>query len=231
MTGAAELLVGRGIYSVPEAARLSRVPAARIRRWIRGYSFRSRSGVRASPPAFHGDLVPIRGALALSFLDLVEVRFVDAFLRAGVRWPTLRLAHAQASRLIGTDHPFCTNKFCTDGRRIFADMPKLRDEPGLVEVLRKQHYFEAIVRPLLVGLEFTPEDMLLRWWPLGAKRAVVLDPRRGFGAPIVDREGVPTNVLVHALNAGNTREEVRSWFQVSAASLRDAEEFEQTRAA
>lgn len=231
MTGTSELLLGKGIYSVPEAARLSRVPAARIHRWIKGYSFRSRSGLRSSPPAFQGDLVPIRGSLALSFLDLVEVRFVDAFLRAGVSWPTLRLAHAEAGRLIGNDHPFCTNKFCTDGRRIFADMPKLLDEPGLVEVLRKQHYFEAIVRPLLVGLEFTPEDMLMRWWPLGAKRQVVLDPARGFGAPIVNREGVPTIVLVQSLEAGNTKEEVRSWYQVSAASLSDAEEFERTRAA
>src|SRR6185295_13409463 len=104
---------------------------------------------------------------------LIEVRFVDAFLHAGVGWPTLRRARAQASKLIGSDHPFCTNKFCTDGKRIFADMALIRDEPGIVEVIKQQHYFESIVRPLLVGLEFAPDDMLMRWWPLGAKRQVV----------------------------------------------------------
>ena len=231
MTRGREVLIGRGIYSVSEAARLSGVQPARIRRWVRGYSFSSGSGTRSSPPAFDGDLKPIHGAIALSFLDLIEIRFVDAFLRAGVGWPTLRRARREASRLIGSEHPFCTNTFCTDGKRIFADMAKIRDEPGIVEVIVRQHYFEAIVRPILVGLEFTPDDMLMRWWPLGARRQVVLDPTRGFGTPIVNREGVPTDVLFQALRAGNSRETVCSWYRVGASSLSDAEEFERTRAA
>ena len=29
--------IGKGLYSVPEAARLTNVPSARIRRWLSGY--------------------------------------------------------------------------------------------------------------------------------------------------------------------------------------------------
>ncbi len=107
-----------GIYSVPEAARLSGVPAARIRRWLRGYAHGPRKSRRRSAPVWTGQIEPRDGALALGFRDLLEVRFVDAFLRAGVSWQTMRLAHTEATRELSTDHPFCSNRFVTDGRRI-----------------------------------------------------------------------------------------------------------------
>jgi hypothetical protein len=34
-------LIGRGVYSLPEAARLTKIPPQRIRRWMKGYAFRS----------------------------------------------------------------------------------------------------------------------------------------------------------------------------------------------
>ena len=39
-----------GIYPVRDAARLTGVPAGRIRRWLRGYRYRSRKKAYASPP-------------------------------------------------------------------------------------------------------------------------------------------------------------------------------------
>jgi len=81
-----------GIYTVPEAARLTKVASPRIRRWLSGYTFLSGSREHVSPPVWRGQLQPVNGALALGFLDLMEIRAVDAFLRAGVSWKTLREA-------------------------------------------------------------------------------------------------------------------------------------------
>ncbi len=53
--------------------------------------------------------------LALGFLDLIEIRFVDAFRRVGVSWATLRRANERAQEMFGGSHPFCTNRFVTDG--------------------------------------------------------------------------------------------------------------------
>ncbi len=64
----------------------------RIRRWLRGYRYRSRKKAYASPPLWHGQWEPIDHSLAPGFLDLIEIRFVDAFLKAGVSWMTLRQA-------------------------------------------------------------------------------------------------------------------------------------------
>src|SRR4051812_8983584 len=96
--------LGTGVYSVPEASRLCKVSAGRIRRWLRGYEFESQSGRKRSPPVWMGSLEPIDGVLALSFLDLMEVRIVDAFLRTGVTWKVMRKAHAEASQLVQSPH-------------------------------------------------------------------------------------------------------------------------------
>jgi uncharacterized protein (DUF433 family) len=72
---------------------------------------------------------------------------------------------------------------------------------------------------------------LLRWWPLGEKRLVVLDPTRNFGRPIAALHGVPTEVLANAAQACQSITDVARWYEVPEAEIRDAIEFEQRLAA
>src|SRR5213592_3892996 len=88
-----------GIYTVRDAACLTRISTGRIRRWLRGYRYRSRKKAYASPPLWHGQWEPIDHSLALGFLDLIEIRFVDAFLKAGVSWAMLRKAREKVHAL------------------------------------------------------------------------------------------------------------------------------------
>src|SRR5439155_7110457 len=44
------IYLNTGIFSVPEAARLTRVSTGRIRRWLKGYRYTSREKSYASPP-------------------------------------------------------------------------------------------------------------------------------------------------------------------------------------
>ncbi|HEX4666627.1 MAG TPA: hypothetical protein VH207_08500, partial [Chthoniobacterales bacterium] len=92
---AAERLLNIGLYTVPEAARLTRVSAGKIRRWLKGYDFKSGDRVHHSNAVWQGELQPVENKLALSFRDLLELRFVDAFIRTGVSWRTMRRAHAR----------------------------------------------------------------------------------------------------------------------------------------
>src|SRR5262245_60731080 len=108
-------LIGVGIYTVSEAVWLTNVSPARIRRWMLGYDFQVGDKKRSSAPVWTPDLPKIDDSLALSFRDLIEVRFVDYFLRHGVSWNMLREAAAYASQEVGSSHPFSTSKFKTDG--------------------------------------------------------------------------------------------------------------------
>src|SRR3989442_5876899 len=65
-----DALLRLGIYTIPEAARLTRVPFASIRRWTHGYAFRKGGERRWSPPLVVPQLDPVDEIPAVSFLDL-----------------------------------------------------------------------------------------------------------------------------------------------------------------
>ena len=62
-------LLNAGIYTVPEAARLTRVSSARIRRWLKGYDFRTKKDQHHSNPVWTGQFKPIEDKLAVVFKD------------------------------------------------------------------------------------------------------------------------------------------------------------------
>ena len=223
-------LIGVGLYTVAEAARLTRVPPARIRRWIRGYRYKYAADreARYSPPVFPSEIVPIEGARSLSFLDLQEIRFVDAFRRRGVSWKTLRLAHERGQALVHNSHPFATGMFWTDGRAILLELAK--GDVALLDIIRGQLAFKRIIEPYLSQLDFE-HDQAIRWWPMGKHRRVVIDPKRNFGQPIVSKEGVPTAVLAKAYRVERSVVKVTRWFKVEEKSVRDAVAFERRLAA
>src|SRR2546426_6585134 len=128
-----------GIYTIRDAAQLTGVSTGRIRRWLRGYRFRSRKKAYTSPPLWRGQWEPIDHSFALGFLDLIEIRFVDAFLKAGVTWTTLRQARQRAEDLFKVSHPFCTHHFVTDGRELFVELHQETGERSLMEIVKRQH--------------------------------------------------------------------------------------------
>lgn len=224
--------IGVGIYTVPESAKLSGVSAGRIRRWLRGYTYEYRGTARASDPVWQRQLPTLDNKLALGFQDLLEVRMVNAFRERGVSWPTLRAAAGSAQKLFGVTHPFSSRRFLTDGRSVFAEITDSLGETSLLDLVRTQYAFAEVLTPLLHGVEFDQYDNALRWWPLGLKRRVVIDPARSFGQPIVSREGVPTGLITQAYEAqGRSFATVARYYDIETRSVRDAVEFEQKLAA
>lgn len=219
--------IGRGIYSLPDAERLSGVPRRRIRRWMAGYSYRHEGELRHSSPAIASDLVQPEGTSVVGFVDLLEMRLLDAFRRYGLSWRTIRIAAEHAKELLGRHHPFSSRIFKTDGRTILAELVGATGDKHLLDLVRNQWEFEQIVAPYLYeGIEYNDLQEPERWWPLGQDRSVVIDPSRSFGAPIVAQEGVPTEVLAHAFDSEESIDVVARWYEVSKRAVKDALEFE-----
>lgn len=71
-----------------------------------------------------------------------------------------------------------------------------------MDIVRRQHVFEKIIGPsLYAGIQFNARGGAIRWYPMRQSRAVVLDPERGFGQPILAEFGVPTIAIAEALEA------------------------------
>lgn len=223
-------MLGRGIYAVPEAARLTGVSAQRIRRWVSGYSFQSATGRRESLPVWKHEIPVLDDSLALSFRDLVEVQFVEAFLRHGVKWKALRKAAELAAEIIRSSHPFSTKRFETDGQTIFLEIAEESHEPSLLDLIRRQYTIYDIVEPFLFeSLEFGSAGGAERWHPLWPNRRVVVDPRISFGQPTV--EGIPTYIVAGAAKVEDSTRRTAAIYDIELASVEAAVAFENKLAA
>ena len=223
--------LGVGIYPAGEAARLAQLEPQRLRRWVAGYSFRGRTGERrSSTPVFKNEARHDGQHLVLSFLDLIEARFVKVFLDHGVSLHTIRIVAQEAEVMFKTTHPFCVKKFETDGETILARLRDERAEGGerLLDLKRKHFVFPAVFNPLLKTLDYGTDGDAVRWWPRGKETPVVLDPKRAFGAAIVERSCVPTRALFDAHTSGETPESIAKWFRVDLDEVRAAIAFEKS---
>jgi uncharacterized protein (DUF433 family) len=218
------IVIGVGIYSIPEASRLTGVSPNRIRRWVEGYAYQYRGETRQSPPVWQRTLPDVSGEVALSFLDLIEIRFIDGFLQTGVGWKAIRAVAKKAYELHGMTHPFSTREFKSYGRTLFTEVAG--NNGTIVDFARSQLAWKGILAPYLVGLEFSSEGLAERWWPREKSGGVVLDPARSFGAPIVAREGVPTATLASAFRVEASARDVATIYEVSRRSVEQAVEFE-----
>lgn len=226
-------LVGIGLYSFPEASKLTGIESSRLRRWLRGYSFH-RKGVettRASGPLWESPL--LRDELdALSFSDLLEVRFVDAFRQHGVSLHTIRVAAKHAKELFNTDYPFTCRRFQTDGRAVFTEAIRETGESEMIDLAKKQYVFDRVVRPsLYTGIEFGADELAKRWFPVHNSKAIVLDPQIAFGKPIVTDVGIRTDILFEAFQAEQDKQTVARLYEIPVGAVEQAIRFEQRQAA
>ena len=226
----AAAFLGTGLYSVLEASRLTGVSRRRIRGWMKGYRPASEPG-NLDTGLWRQDLPELRGSVALSFLDLVEVRVIAALRERGIPWATIRAAAARARSLFGSSHPFAMRHIETDGRTLFAEVMAESGETRRLDLVKSQYTFRRVISPqLMSGLDFTESNEAVRWWPLGKDRRVVIDPAYAFGKATVSGSGVPTFVLAEAVRAGETRAAVAAWFGLDPAGIKDALAFEKRQA-
>ena len=224
-----ESLLGVGIYSLPEAARLAGVPISSIRRWTLGYYFVHAGQRRWSAPLVKPQLRKTDGVPAVSFLDLQELRFLHAFRSHGVSWYWLRIAHERATERIGHERPFSTGKFRSAGRAVLMDVATSSRDHALEDIVSSQLEFKRVIAPYLRGVEFS-SGVAVRWFPRGNRR-ILVDPTRNFGQPVVAREGVPTSVLARSYKAEQSFNRIARWYDVDVRSVRAAVEFERRLAA
>lgn len=216
-------LVGIGLYSPAEASGLTSVPSRKIIRWLRGHSIDG----RVYPALWKSQIDPIGDTTSLSFLDLVQLRVADAFIRAGLSPQKVRRAIEYGSQIVQSDYPFANAKFRTDGKTVILHVLGSDDgDDKLIDLFSGgQYLMQKVIEPSLKGLEFE-DDLAARWWPLGRAKGIVIDPKRQFGQPIDDATGVPTSILAEAAKTEGSAATAAKMFMVPLSSVNRAVAFE-----
>lgn len=215
--------LGKGVYAVAEAARLARIAPATARRWFLGRPD-SESGPVLSP-----HYRPVGSAIAVSFLDLVDLLVVGRFRERGVPLQTVRRVYRRLRERMRHENPFSDQKLLTDGRLVFIEWCDDFGDAELEEVLTGQHAFPEVLRKHLVELDYESATGLAKRWRIDD--GVVLDPTRNFGKPIVDEFGIGTRVLAASYAANEDENLVGDLFGVTPTAVLQAVAFERRLAA
>ena len=168
----------------------------------------------------------------ISFHDLLEVRFVKAFLKHGVSLQTIRVASEQARAMFNHPYPFTCKRFQTDGKTIFATALETTGETQLLDLVKRQFAFTKIIEPSLYrGIEFGNNELASHWYPVPRSKAVVLDPAIAFGKPIVTQGSIRTSILYDAFKAEENKQYVAKLYEVPVGAVEAAIRFEERLAA
>jgi uncharacterized protein (DUF433 family) len=215
----------RGVYLVPDAARILRLPLAVLRTWLSGRPDDERRHFPAGEFVTSGN-----GAdRHFGFHALIELFTVAQLRKRGLPMSVIRQARAELMERFQTPHPFALEGLMTSGRTL---VKSLNDEILLELGSRGQTAFSKVLEPFCASLDFDRASSLaIRYFPLGKKHPVVVDPRRAFGRPVIDGTNLTTETIMSLLRGGEAVENVAESFQIPVQAVLSAKTFEQQKAA
>ena len=169
------LSLGEGIFTVRDMSLILGVPAPKIRAWLKRY-WDGRFGKHSWE---------VKRTKAVNFHTLVEFYITLLLKDEGVPSRTIFKAHEQLSSIFDTPYPFAYRDVLTqlrcDGKRIYLDTPE-----GILSLDGTNQLNLDFIRDFLKNLEFGDDLLPSKLYPRGKKSAIVVDPQRQFGHPIID---------------------------------------------
>jgi uncharacterized protein (DUF433 family) len=223
---------GKGIYTLATAAKILRMNPQKVRRWINGYTYHKNMEYHSYKPLLMTEFEYDSNDVIISFLDLAELLFINNFIQCGISIQKIRKAAIAASDLLETSHPFAIRKMFTDGKSIFAEIAQKEKDQSLLDLLNKQFQLGKIIEPFLYKcIDFGKHDYAEKWWPLGKKGNIVLDPSRNMGQPILNKYNVKTELIYELYKSNHSINEINDWYELDNKSIQAAIDFEKDLAA
>lgn len=226
-------LLERRVYSFSQIDRVLDLAAGTAARWIDGYTRAGRFYEPVVRPEHTGDEVATWG-------ELVECRLLAEYRGAGVSIQRMRPAVERLRNLTDSRYPLASARLWlgTDGRELVA---QVQDAVNLDRALSL-----VVVRSGQAMIDWTPRASNFAasvTWSTGAIDAepvslapdrnnlgVEIDPRRGYGDPVIRGRSVPTSVIRELVRAGEPIESIAESYSLTTEQIEAALRFELGRA-
>lgn len=216
-------------YSLVEAAHYLGLPITTLESWIRGRYYPTSTGRRHFEPVI---VRPDQDLPLLSFMNLVEAHVLDAIrYRHRVPLKKVRDAISYLRHVSGSPHPLADHWFQLKGVDLIVD------EGGLLVNATKQGQIEMkdVIRAYLQRVARDPKGAAESLYPYLTRhpkdveeqpKLVLINPRIGFGKPILVGVGVPTAVIADRIRAGETIKELARDYACKASEIEEAVRYE-----
>jgi len=204
------------IYTTPlltarEAARHLRMPESTLDNWLAA----SKSG----DPLVHAVTPERRGWPRVPFVGVIEAYVLRALRDLGMPLADVKKAAEIVRAEFDDPYALASKRIATDGVAVFV---RLADD-SLVHARDKQGAIREVLDDYLRYIEWSddgsPKRLRLSQYPSGA--AVVIDPRFGWGAPVLDRNKVKVDDIVALWRAGESIKQVAGEYDLTEAAVED----------
>ena len=193
-----------------EAARQLQVPESTLNSWMSS---------RQHPALIHAVQPERRGWPRLPFMAIVEAHVLRSLRVLGGRMDEIRLAAEVVRKELGDEYALVSRRIATDGVAVFVALA----DDSLLHVRGNQLTLRSVVADHLRLISWDddgrPISLRLRQYPDTA--AVVIDPRFGWGAPVLADSKVPVDAMLQLWRTGEPMAIVAKEFGVPATVAED----------
>jgi uncharacterized protein (DUF433 family) len=214
-------LLEMGIFTIPEVAELVNASQANVRVWVEGHTGKQSAVI-------DNQLGRVDGKVAVSFTNLMELRFVATFVGAGVGLREIRKIMDEVRETLEHPHPFATRTvFKTDGRKIVAEIAK--NNGVSIYDLRTKNFemLNVVMMSLKDDVTYDPAGDAIYWRPRpGIAPNVIVHPHFSFGRPVLEQSRIPTSTIAQSVKVEGSVPFVADIFEVPEKQVREAVKFE-----
>ena len=169
------------MYSFKEIARLSGLSITTVRNWLLGYTVEERqvSPLVKAPP----------NSTSCSFINLIEVMVAARFRKAErTKYEVVKRTYENARKLFSLEYPFASDlRLKAIGGHIVR---MIREKSSLQAIDTPEQYtLPRLVVVMMEQLEYELE-LASRWYPVGKKIPIVVDPYISAGVPTIEGRGI-----------------------------------------
>jgi uncharacterized protein (DUF433 family) len=215
-------LLEAGIYTIPEVAELVEAPQPNVRVWIEGHTGKQ-------DPVIDNQLGRVGGKTAVSFANLIELRFIAKFAAAGLGLREIRAIMREVSDTLQHPHPFATKTvFKTDTKKIVAEIAG-RNGLHLIYDLRSKNFEmpSVVMKSFKENVIFDPAGEAIYWHPRPKIAPnVIVHPMFAFGQPVLDRSYIPTSTIAQSLKVEGSAKFVAQIYDIPERHVREANNFQ-----
>lgn len=205
--------VGTGIYTLADVASILRLPAAKVRRWMHEYW-----QLRFSSSSYSEFSYGAGKELVTNFLTLIEFFTFYQLRQEGVSAQKIVKAHQILSKTFRTKYPFAKSNLLTDGEQVLFD----GDAGNIIQADETlQINIKEAIEPFCKKVEFSDDDLVKRFYPMGKDHSIVIDPKRQFGQPVVGNTNVLAETIYNLHRGGESVETITSLYALSVDQVND----------
>ncbi|MBU1698884.1 MAG: DUF433 domain-containing protein [Candidatus Eisenbacteria bacterium] len=202
-------------YGIAEAARYLRLAPATLRSWALGRHYHRGQGVAFFSPLL---TLPQEDASLLSFENLIEAHILWALrVKHSVPFQAVRTAIDYAESELGLERLLLSPDLLTTQRALFLE----RFGQLINLSLSGQLAMKKLLESRLSRIEWGDFNLPLRLFPItgqleaDAQKAIVIDPKVGFGRPILSGAGISTAIITARFDAGEQLDDIAKDYDIS----------------